>query len=134
MYIDAVTGHSAPLSVSTDHDPVFRSHRWQAHLRVIEVKEIKTVPFAPQSHPFVERVIGTVRREFLDHTLFWNSIDLQRKLACFKEYYNSARVHAGLHGQTPVDVADRSRPDAAEFTNFRWTFHCAGLVGLPAAA
>ena len=35
------------------------------------MKEIKTVPYVPLSHPLVERLIGTVRREYLDRTLFW---------------------------------------------------------------
>jgi hypothetical protein len=39
-------------------------------------------------HPFVERLIGTIRREFLDQTLFWNAVDLERKLEAFKDYYN----------------------------------------------
>jgi transposase InsO family protein len=51
------------------------------------------VPYVPLSHPFVERLIGTTRREFLDHTLFWNARDLERKLGEFKEYYNEHRVH-----------------------------------------
>jgi len=51
--------------VSTDHDPLFRFHRWLANLRVLEIEEIKSVPYAPASHPFVERLIGTVRREYL---------------------------------------------------------------------
>src|SRR5215831_3538674 len=38
--------------------------------------EIKTVPYVPMSHPFVERLIGTIRREYLDRTLFWRAIDL----------------------------------------------------------
>jgi hypothetical protein len=50
------------------------------------------VPHVPLSHPFVERLIGTVRREFLDHVLFWNSRDLERKLAEFQAYYNEAAV------------------------------------------
>ena len=45
-------------------------HQWQANLRVLEVTEIKTVPYVPLSHPFVERLIGAVRREYLDRTLF----------------------------------------------------------------
>ena len=52
------------------------------------------------SHPFVERLIGTVRREFLDHVLFWN--DLERKLAEFQTYYDAARGHASLDGHTPL--------------------------------
>ena len=42
--------------------------------------EIKTVPFVPLSHPFVERLIGTIRREYLDQTLFWTATDLENKL------------------------------------------------------
>ena len=55
------------MHVSTDHDPLFRFHRWLANLRVLEIEEIKSVPHAPVSHPFIERLIGTVRREYLDH-------------------------------------------------------------------
>src|SRR3954465_9436694 len=55
-----------PRHLSTDHDPVFEAHRWTANLRILEIDEIKTVPHVPLSHPFVERLIGTTRREFLD--------------------------------------------------------------------
>jgi hypothetical protein len=41
-------------------------HQWQANLRILDVEAIKTVPYAPRSHPFVERLIGTIRRECLD--------------------------------------------------------------------
>ena len=46
--------------------------------------------------------IGTVRREFLDHILFWNATDLQRKLDSFQTYYNTERVHAARACQPPV--------------------------------
>jgi len=41
-------------------------------------------PYTPVSHPFVERLIGTIRREYLDQILFWNSLDLKRKLEEFR--------------------------------------------------
>jgi len=47
------------------------------------------------SHPFVERLIGTVRRECLDRTLFWTTTDLEAKLLDFQHYYNEHRTHAG---------------------------------------
>ena len=50
--------------------------------------EIKTIPYVPLSHPFVERLIGTIRREHLDRTLFWTSADLETKLIDFQHYYN----------------------------------------------
>jgi putative transposase len=45
------------------------------------------------SHPFVERLIGTIRREYLDHVLFWTAADLETKLSEFKNYYNRYRSH-----------------------------------------
>jgi hypothetical protein len=56
-----------------------------ANLRILDVAEIKTVPYVPLSHPFVERLIGTLRREFLDPTLFWTTADLESKLLDFKK-------------------------------------------------
>ena len=50
---------------------------------------------------FVERLIGTIRREFLDHVLIWNAVDLGRKLEEFRTYYNENRVHQSLSGRTP---------------------------------
>jgi putative transposase len=50
----------------------------------------------PLSHPFIERLIGTIRRECLDHSLFWTSTDLELKLSAFKSYYNGYRSHQAL--------------------------------------
>jgi transposase InsO family protein len=94
----------------TDNDPLFRFHRWLANLHVIEIDEIKSVPYVPVSHPFVERLIGTVRREYLDRVFFWNSIDLTRKLDAFRDYYNASRVHGSLDGTTPAQCAGASSP------------------------
>ena len=66
MFNHAIAGEPRPKHLSTDHDPLFRFHRWLANLRVLEIEELKSVPYAPTSHPFVERLIGTIRREYLD--------------------------------------------------------------------
>src|SRR5262249_1357272 len=76
LFNTAIHGQGVPRHLSTDHDPVFQAHRWMANLRILEIDEIKTVPHVPLSHPFVERVIATMRPEFLDHVLFWNGRDL----------------------------------------------------------
>jgi len=44
--------------LSSDHDPLYRFHQWQANC-AFSVKEIKTEPDVPLSHPFVERLIGS---------------------------------------------------------------------------
>ena len=74
-----------PKYLISDHDPLIRFHQWKANLRTLEVTEIKTVPYVPLSHPFVERLIGTLRRECLDRTLFWTKADLESKLLDFKQ-------------------------------------------------
>src|SRR5215468_10017718 len=131
MFNTAIRGHGVPGHLSTDHDPLFEAHRWQANLRILEIDELKTVPHVPMSHPFVERLIGTIRREFLDHVPFWNGRDLERKLAEFQTYYNAARCHASLEGRTPLTFADPHTVAPADLNQFRWAFHCRDLVQLP---
>ncbi len=80
MFNHAISQQGSPRYLSSDNDRLFLYHQWQANLRILDVEEIKAVPYVPLSHPFVERLIGTVRREFLDQSLFWNATDLQRKL------------------------------------------------------
>jgi transposase InsO family protein len=111
MFNRAIRGQTTPNYLSTDHDPLYRFQQRQANLRVLEVTEIKTMPYVPLSHPFVERLIGTLRRECLDRTLFWTTTDLEAKLLDFQHYYNEHRTHAGRQGHPPAtDVnAVRSR-------------------------
>lgn len=119
-----------PTSLSSDHDPLFEFHRWKANLSILEIQEIKTVPHVPLSHPFVERLIGTIRREFLDHVPFWTNADLERKLESFRNYYNQARTHRSLDGATPIS----SRRSRGTPHSIRWLRHCRGLYELPVAA
>jgi putative transposase len=134
MFNDAVAGQRLPKYGSTDHDPLFRFHRWLANLRVLEIEQVRSVPYVPASHPFVERLIGTVRREYLDHTFFWNAIDLARKLDEFRDYYNAYRVHRSLDGTTPAQCAGVPSPSSATFEQYVWQRHCRGLFKTPIAA
>ena len=92
------------------------------------------MPQVPLSHPFVERVIGTIRREFLDHVLFWNARDLERKLGEFQTYDNAARCHASLKGHTPATFVGGQTKPLADLSHVRWVSHCRDLVQLPVAA
>ena len=131
MFNVAVSGQPLPGYISTDHDPLFRSHRWRANLRVLEIEEVKSVPYVPASHPFVERLIGTVRCEYLDRVFFWNSVDLTRKLAAFRDYYNVHRVHRSLGGTVPDHWTGLSTRTRAAFEHYTWRHHCGGLFQTP---
>jgi len=134
MFNQATSRQNKPKFISTDNDPLYRFLRWRINLELMDITEIKTVPYTPVSHPFVERLIGTIRREFLDHTLFWNRYDLQRKLNSFNDYYNQYRVHTSLLHQTPFEKAKISINQFFELTNFKLKSHCNGLFQTPVAA
>ena len=86
MFNHAIRGLSRPKRLSSDHDPLYRFHHWCANLRVLQVTEVKSVPYVPLSHPFVERLIGTLRRECVDQMLFWSASDLEHKLVAFQDW------------------------------------------------
>jgi len=134
MLNQVISGQSLPIRLSFDHDPLFWFQRWHANLRVLGVEAVQTVPHVPWSHPFVERLVGTIRREYLDHLLFWNAEDLKRKLELFQTYYNGLRVHQGLDGDTPDDKAGHPGLEQARLEQYAWRSHCQGLFELPIAA
>ncbi len=134
MFNHAIADQRLPKHLSTDHDPLFRFHRWLANLRVLDIEEIKSIPCAPVSHPFVERLIGTIRREYLDQVLFYNSLDLLRKLEAFRTYYNGSRVHQSLGGSTPEEHSGKPPPARAALDSYGWRQHCHGLFQTPIAA
>ena len=134
MFGNAITGYGAPTHLSCDNDPLFQYHQWKANLRILNVTPVKTVPYMPLSHPFVERLIGTVRREFLDQVPFWSSHDLDRKLRLFREYYNEQRTHRSLDGVPPAEQSAIPDRKVARLHDYRWKKHCRGLYQLPEAA
>jgi putative transposase len=134
MFNRAIAKQAMPRRLSSDHDPLFRFHRWRANLRVLEVEEIKTIPETPRSHAFVERLIGTIRREFLDRTWVWSQSDLERKLETYQTYYNQHRCHTGLAGVTPAQQSGVPASPLAHLDSYRWRQHCDGLFQTPAAA
>jgi putative transposase len=81
-----------------------------------------------------KRLIGTIRREFLDHVPFWNARDLEGKLAEFQDYYNRARSHTSLGGRTPLTLVGTHAMPHADLNHVRWVSHCRDLVALPVAA
>jgi len=134
MFNQAISGADPPKALSSDNDPLFRSHRWRANLRILDVNQIKSIPYAPMSHPFIERVIGSIRREYLDHVPFWNSVELERKLGEFKDYYNNHRTHESLGGQSPAQFCSRAQQMHARIDKHAWRHHCRGLFQTPVAA
>ncbi len=134
LFNQAIARSDLPKHLSSDNDPLFTYHRWLANLRILEIDEVKTVPYTPISHPFVEWLIGSIRRELLDQVFFWNSVDLERKLRRFQLYFSHSRTHTSLDGDTPAERSGSVVTHPATLRNFTWEKHCGGLFELPVAA
>ncbi len=134
MFNQAIARTDAPKYLSSDNDPLFTYHRWLANLRILEIDDLKTVPYTPISHPFMERLIGSLRRELLDQVFFWNTVDLERKLRSFQLYFNHSRTHASLDGNTPAEMSGSVAAHPAALRSFTWEKHCGGRFELPVAA
>lgn len=74
------------------------------------IQEIRTIPYLPLSHPFIERLIGTIRYELIDHVLFWNAKGLEGKLEDFRQYYNARRMQISLDGNSPSESTGETHP------------------------
>ena len=135
MFNSIISRKTPPKYLSSDNNSLFKFYRWQANLRILKIEEIKSVPYTPTSHPFVERLIGTCRREFLDKYLFWNQRDLQNKLESFQHYYNDNRCHESIDGQSPHQKSTNKVKNVISLDNYRWEKECCGLdsFSLPTA-
>jgi hypothetical protein len=132
MFKQAIRGVTTfPTYLSSDHDPLYRFHQWEANLRILGVPEIKNGFIRSLVPPFVERLIWTIRRECLDRLLFWTAPDLEMKLMAFKDYYNKHRTPTARKGKTPIETPEGR---GLNFKSHRWQKHCSGLYQTPIAA
>ena len=113
--------------------PIFLLHLLTTIARLLEPDRTKTNPYTPISHPFFERLIGTIHREQLDHIQFWNAQNLVQKLVEFRRYYNRDRVHQSSE-DTPAAINGEPQPLRSKISNYSWISHCNGLLQTPIAA
>ena len=71
-------------------------------LRSMGIRDRPTAPRSPWQNAYVERFIGTLRRECLDHVLIFGERHLRRVLTTYSAYYNETRMHLGLDKDTPL--------------------------------
>jgi hypothetical protein len=79
----------------------------------IGIAEVLTAPRSPWQNPFAERVIGTIRRELLDHVIVLNEGHLLRRLRSYLRYYHGSRTHLALEKDAPepraIELPERGR-------------------------
>jgi transposase InsO family protein len=74
-------------------------------VKSLGIEEVLTAPRSPWQNPYVERIIGSIRRECLNHVIIINERHLRRQLKSYSTYYHEARTHLSLDKQSPVPRA-----------------------------
>jgi len=69
----------------------------------MDIHEVLTAPQFPGQNSYVERLIGSVRRECLDHVIVYNEAGLHRVLKDYFEYYECCRTHRSLEKDAPIN-------------------------------
>jgi transposase InsO family protein len=98
--IEAFPDDSAPRFLLRDRDAIY-GEAFARRVRRMGIREVRIAPHAPWQNPCVERVIGSIRRECLDHALILNEAHLRRLLHGYIGYYNTARPHQSLDHNSP---------------------------------
>jgi putative transposase len=98
--LEIFPNETAPRYLLRDWDAVY-GECFTRCLANMGIREVIIAPKAPWQNPFVERVIGSIRRECLDHYLILNEAHLRRLLRGYIAYYNTARPHQSLDHNSP---------------------------------
>ena len=94
----------APRSLIRDRDRVF-GEPFVRRLRSMGIRDRPTSPRSPWQNGFAERLIGSIRRECLDHVVVFGERHLRHILLSYMKYYNEVRTHLSLEKDTPVSRA-----------------------------
>ena len=137
-------GHRAPLSAAGPGRIVWSAFR--DRVRVMGIKEVVTAPRSPWQNPYVERIIGSIRRECLDHVIIFDEHHLRGVLSSYFQYHhktqNASLAQQGLSG-APSDTTSLCRQDycvpggrrsASSLRTSRRVNYCGDRTGGPVPA
>jgi putative transposase len=98
--VEAFADREAAQYLIRDHDSRYGA---EVRLRIqsLGIQEILTAPQSPWQNPYAERLIGSIRRECLNHYVILNARHLKRTLSSYFRYYHQSRTHLSLDKQCP---------------------------------
>jgi putative transposase len=99
--VDAFPDDSAPPYLLRDRDQVY-GQQFRHRVKGMGIEEVLTAPHSPWQNPFAERLIGSIRRECLNHVLVLGERHLRRILTLYFAYYDQARTHLALDKDAPT--------------------------------
>ena len=92
---------TAPRFLLRDRDGIY-GKAFRDCVKAMGVEEVKTAPRSPWQNPFAERLVGSIRRECLDHVIIFNERSLKRILHSYADYYHNFRTHLSLDKDAPA--------------------------------
>jgi putative transposase len=99
--VEAFPWDEAPRYLLCDRDRIYGTH-FRQRVRYMGIEEVLIAPQSPWHNPYVERLIGSIRRECLDHVIVLHEPHLQRLLSRYFAYYHRWRTHLSLAMDCPV--------------------------------
>ena len=99
--VEAFADRDVPTYLIRDRDGVYGN---VVRLRIasLHIEQVLTAPRSPWQNPYAERLIGSIRRDCLNHFVILNARHLKRTLASYFAYYHRSRTHLGLDKQCPI--------------------------------
>ena len=98
--VEAFPYETAPRYLLRDRDGIYSPY-FADRVRGMGIEEVLIAPRSPWQNPFIERLIGSIRRECLDHILVISEAHLRRVLREYFAYYHDSRPHQSLDGNAP---------------------------------
>jgi len=98
--VEAFPYETQPRFLLHDRDSIFGSG-FARRVETMGIEEVATAPGSPWQNPYCERLIGSMRRECLDHGIVLNERHLLRVLERYASYYHASRTHRSLDGDCP---------------------------------
>ena len=122
--VEAFPWDSAPRYLLRDRDKIYGAY-FQRRVENMGIEHVVTAPRSPWQNPFAERLIGTIRRECLDHVIVLNERHLRRILTSYFDYYHRYRVHQSLTMECPAprDVHSDDRGHVVEIGHLGGLHH-----------
>ena len=98
--LEAFPYDTAPEYLLRDRDRIY-GQEFCKQVEVMNIKEVLSAPRSPWQRAYVERVIGSIRRECLDHVIVVDEESLRRTLRSYFSYYHRSRLHLSLDKDSP---------------------------------
>jgi len=110
--VEAFPWDTAPKYLLRDRDSIYGTF-FRQRVKNMGIREVITARQNPGQNPFVERFIGSIRRDCLDHVIVLNESHLKRVLSFYLDYYHRDRTHYSLEKDTPCGRTVQSKPKKA---------------------